>query len=222
MNAFAKADYFANRFIEVLWHALSRPAYTPIDMGVLRRIFQPGSGKTLFGLGQGDGDEAASAVLSDLVLCPLLHLPDYARRADRLLLLIRAGEGLSLESLRTLARRVSEQFSARDEVGLGLMLEPGWGSRIEVCVLGVTDTGAAPADLQSQTRASGVSGIKDGTPLPREGRRRAKDISRGQGEFAFVEGADQRGFFAKTTANTFKGEDLDVPTYIRRNLKLKL
>lgn len=43
-----------------------------------------------------------------------------------------------------------------------------------------------------------------------------------QSEFKFVEMSEQRGFFEDTPVNIRKGEDLDVPTFLRRNIKINL
>ena len=32
----------------------------------------------------------------------------------------------------------------------------------------------------------------------------------------------QRGYFEKTDRNEYQGEDLDVPAYLRRGIKIKL
>ena len=43
-----------------------------------------------------------------------------------------------------------------------------------------------------------------------------------QSEFKFMEMSEQRGFFEDTPVNIRKGEDLDVPTFMRRNIKINL
>jgi cell division protein FtsZ len=43
-----------------------------------------------------------------------------------------------------------------------------------------------------------------------------------QNEFHFVDKDEQRGYFDQTERNFFEGEDLDVPTYLRRGIKLQL
>ena len=43
-----------------------------------------------------------------------------------------------------------------------------------------------------------------------------------QNEFHFVGEDEQRGYFDHTERNFFEGEDLDVPTYLRRGLKIHL
>lgn len=43
-----------------------------------------------------------------------------------------------------------------------------------------------------------------------------------QSEFKFVEKSQQRGFFEDTPPNMRNGEDLDVPTFMRRNIKINV
>ena len=49
-----------------------------------------------------------------------------------------------------------------------------------------------------------------------------KAVAEGQDEFTFNEEDAQRGYFEKTDRNVYKDEDLDVPTYLRRGIKIKL
>ncbi|MFN5560773.1 MAG: cell division protein FtsZ, partial [Opitutaceae bacterium] len=42
-----------------------------------------------------------------------------------------------------------------------------------------------------------------------------------QNEFSFNE-VESRGYFDKTDRNLFEGQDLDVPTYLRKGIKIVL
>ncbi len=55
---------------------------------------------------------------------------------------------------------------------------------------------------------------KSQTPKAASGENLAQD------EFPFVSLSEQRGFFGDTKRNFYNGEDLDIPTYLRRNLKI--
>ncbi len=50
----------------------------------------------------------------------------------------------------------------------------------------------------------------------------AKPSKTSQSEFSFVEMSEQRGFFEDTARNIRNGADLDVPTYMRRGIKINL
>lgn len=56
---------------------------------------------------------------------------------------------------------------------------------------------------------------KEMAPLPRRGREKGE----GQAEFEFLADED-RGYFEKTKENLYEGQDLDVPTYIRKGVRV--
>ena len=43
-----------------------------------------------------------------------------------------------------------------------------------------------------------------------------------QDEFNFIDADAQRGYFEKTDRNEYKDEDLDIPTFMRRGIKIKI
>ena len=51
--------------------------------------------------------------------------------------------------------------------------------------------------------------------------RSAAEMKAAQEEFGFGE-VESRGYFEKTERNLFDGQDLDVPTYLRRGIKITL
>ena len=52
--------------------------------------------------------------------------------------------------------------------------------------------------------------------------RGTKDGGAAQNEFHFVGNDEQRGYFDSTDRNFFEGEDLDVPAYLRKGIKIEL
>ena len=72
---------------------------------------------------------------------------------------------------------------------------------------------AAPAPLAELISAGGGS--------PAEAAAAAAADSLDQDEFGFGE-VESRGHFEKTDRNLFDGQDLDVPTYLRKGIKIAL
>ncbi|HLP26660.1 MAG TPA: hypothetical protein VK477_13350, partial [Acidobacteriota bacterium] len=73
---------------------------------------------------------------------------------------------------------------------------------------------AAPAERERSSRASGASTKAAAAHDPSKPQ---------QEEFGFggnVEPAANRGSFDKSDRNLFEGQDLDVPTYLRRGIKV--
>jgi len=53
-------------------------------------------------------------------------------------------------------------------------------------------------------------------------RRQAKKDALKQNTFGFMQDNNQRGIFDNSSRNMYEGEDLDVPAYLRRGVKISL
>ena len=73
------------RGVKSIWAMLFKTGLINLDFATLRQAFQQRGSKTLFGLGEGAGENAVADAIARLKICPLLHTPDFSRKADRLL-----------------------------------------------------------------------------------------------------------------------------------------
>jgi cell division protein FtsZ len=241
LDSFAQADQWIGRGVKAIWGMLSRTGLINVDFTALRQVFQQRGGKTLFGLGVGDGENPAAAALEDLKQCPLLHTPEYARKADRLLVNITGGADLSLVKVNELMSSITEEFGREAHVVMGAAIDEALQGRVEICVVGTTDLGGRnfvrrPAAAASRrpvdrtaagptaTSASSESSTNVKTTVTSAGSRAplAQDPHQPtQEEFGFG-GApvENRGAFDKSDRNLFEGQDLDLPTYLRKGIKV--
>ncbi len=246
LDAFGQADAWIGRAIRSISAILFHTGLINLDFATLRRTFSPRGGKTLFGLGQGAGDNCVAEALQDLMLCPLLHTPELSRRADRLLVNIIGGPELSLARVNEIVSSIAEKFGSREQTVLGAVIDERLAGKLEICVIGATEIRAKSGAISSLRtappglRADGLAG--GGNPAPaimarppaasvaaplvppvHESKLRGhKDGGAPQNEFHFVGEDEQRGFFDQTERKFFEGEDLDVPTYLRRGVKIQL
>ena len=166
LDAFARADEWIGRGVKSIWAMLARTGLINVDFTALRQVFQHRGGKTLFGLGVGTGENPAQAALDDLKQCPLLHTPEYARKADRLLVNITGGTDLSLAKVHELMSALTEEFGREAHVVMGAAIDEALQGRVEICLLGTTDLGSrnfarrpapAPARKPATRRAKAVT-----------------------------------------------------------------
>jgi cell division protein FtsZ len=59
-------------------------------------------------------------------------------------------------------------------------------------------------------------------PVHKSKLRKKKTVDASQDEFTFIDLDAQRGYFDKTDRNEYNDEDLDVPTFMRRGIKIKI
>jgi len=247
LDAFGQADAWIGRAIGSIAAILFHTGLINLDFATLRRTFAPRGGKTLFGLGQGAGENSVAEALHDLMLCPLLHTPELSRRADRLLVNVVGGPELSLARVNEIVGVIAEKFGSREHTVLGAVIDERLAGKLEICVIGATEIRAKPATALRTAppglRADGPSAPAStttaatfpktaaatatmGSPAPQPVHasklRGSKDSGAPQNEFHFVGEDEQRGYFDQTDRNFFEGEDLDVPTYLRRGVKVQL
>jgi cell division protein FtsZ len=244
LDSFARADEWMGRGVKSIWAMLFKTGLINLDFATLRQVFQHRGGKTLFGLGEGTGENAVSDAVSSLKLCPLLHTPEFSRKADRLLVNIIGGTDLTLPKVNELMTSVTEQFGRESHIIMGAVIDEGMQNRVEICVLGTCDMGARGAlprrttsvrprpgaiprldNLTAQPAATSGAEmpVAPGSTMPgavtleKAAAVAAEKIA--QEEFGFGE-IESRGHFEKTDRNLFDGQDLDVPTYLRKGIKI--
>jgi cell division protein FtsZ len=235
LDSFARADEWMGRGVKSIWAMLFKTGLINVDFATLRQVFQHRGGKTLFGLGEGHGESAAADAVASLKLCPLLHTPEFSRKADRLLVNIIGGTDLTLPKVNELMTAITEQFGRESHVIMGAVIDEQMQHRIEVCVLGTCDMNGRglparrpvpagrtkstfartenppappPAGPAVLTPVEAVAPAASATPVAQE-------------EFGFGE-IESRGHFEKTDRNLFDGQDLDVPTYLRKGVRVVL
>lgn len=240
LNAFAITDRWIGRGVNSLCAMLLKTGVINLDLGSLRSVFSAQGGKTIFGTGTASGGDYVKDALDDLLICPLLHLGDRPAQLDRILVNVIGGADLPITRVNEIVSMVSKRFGSREDIVFGAVLDETRRESLEICVLGKAEMErkAAPvkkakvADAPSPTETMEELGLQseiaqDELPLERPVHKskllsKKKAVSEDQDEFTFGEADAQRGYFEKTDRNDYKDEDLDVPTYLRRGIKIKL
>ncbi len=225
LEAFAIADEWVSRGVKAIWGMLFQSGMINVDFATLRSAFHYRGGKTLFGLGCGEGEDCVKKALADLELCPLLHLPDYKyAKADSLILNICGGPNLAMSQVNEIMDAVCEKFGSRQNTVLGAVIDGAMRDSIRITVIGTTDvSGAGQSQRASASRPAmqTVPNARSSAPAPAAEEARRLDERASQHEFNFQNG-EERGFFDATETNLYNGEDLDIPTFLRRGIRVQL
>lgn len=237
LDSFARADDWIGRAVRSVWAMLFRTGLINLDFATLRQAFHTRGGKTLFGLGSGAGDDPVAAALASLDLCPLLATPEHARKADRLLVNIIGGTDLTLPKVNQIMGAVTERYGRESHVIMGAVIDEDLQGRVEICVIGTSDIGGrSPVRRFQVPRSRARSGPTESEPTPssatamptqptttRRSPVHASTPAKSQNEFSFDDAVDDnRGRFERTDRNLFEGQDLDVPTYLRKGIKISV
>lgn len=244
LEAFAVAEEWVRRGIRAICSMLFTNGLINVDFASLREAFRFRGGKTLFGVAEGTGDNPVEAALRDLDLCPLLHLPEYRylKKADSLLVHLEGGPELSMAQVNQVLSAVTEKLGTRDNVVLGAVIDGNLRHTLRVTLLGTTDIGGPvrrqrrlPPKAKSlpvvnvapptTTEAQGERLAPAGVTAPQPDNASTQDepqLLPGQTEFLFGGAGPKRGLFEDTDANLHESEDLDIPTFLRRGIRVQL
>lgn len=239
LTAFAVADRWIGRGINSICAMLLKTGLINQDMSSVRSVFNDRGGKTIFGTGIATGGDYVKDALEDLFICPLLHMGDRPKQLDRILVNLIGGADLGIAKVNTVISEISKRFNTREDIVFGAVIDEGRRESLEICLLGKSGMDVVPP---VEAEASAAPVVPTRRPLPGElsleteiasdtappkvvhesklPKNKQPDL--GQEEFLFVEPDAQRGYFEKTDRNLYNGEDLDVPTFIRRGIRIKI
>ncbi|MBK1876574.1 cell division protein FtsZ [Pelagicoccus mobilis] len=232
LDAFAKADAWIEKAIRSIWCMMNKTGMINLDFAQLRQMLSKKAGKTLFGLGSGTGEGAAAAAVADLKLCPLLHTPEFSKKADQLLVNIVGGARIGIADTQMIMEAVSEEFGADANVTMGAVVDEDLGDSVEICILGTSEVSSVPFTKVVKQRAKKSKAepksevTEEAKPAPKKSKPSRPVVHESskpaeQEEFSFSEG-DPKGEFENSSGTIFEGQDLDSPTYLRRGVKIVL
>lgn len=227
MEAFAMADKWIKLGVHSIWSMLFNTGLINVDFSTLQSALAEPGGRTLFGTGYGKGDNLVEQALKDLENCPLLHLPETGtiRDTDQLIVNLTGGPDLTMSMVNKVMDAVSEKFGCRNSIVMGASIDGSFYNQLRITVMGTmrrasSIKGYAPVPSASiAPNEPIVPALKKASVQEPEPVRQAS-IKKKQEEFAFPNPEDNRGLFEKTQRNLHEGEDLDIPTYLRRGIKI--
>ena len=196
-TALARAADTLASGITLLWRILERPGYIRLDAERLRNIIA-GAGTVRFAAASAMGENRADALLDSLRRNPLLAAGPVNRPIRRMLMGVLAGDDLRLSEIGTLVNGARAAFGPDAALDLGTVNDEETFSGRLTAVLLLFEEGVTAA----QPSVPGATA-------------RRRNLS--AAEHALV-GSDRFGSSDKTY---WKDENLDIPTYLRRNLTLE-
>lgn len=184
--------------VTLLWRILERPGYISLGPERLRNILV-GCGRGQFATATSSGENRAEAILATLAAHPLLNRDESSPPVRTILMGILAGDDLRLSEIAAISSGISAAFGPSAAIELGTVNdECTFSGRLSVVVL-----------LFEENATGATMGV-----TPSHSQLGADGHSHGE----HVLTANTR--FRNAEKTMWNDEDLDVPTFIRRNLTL--
>jgi cell division protein FtsZ len=231
VDAFKCGDGVVATAVQAIWQLLSRKGLVNLDFADLRAILGSKHCEGIFGHGEGKGAEKARDAVKSLMDSPLFDNEALAR-AEGVLVSILGGPDLTLTDVQKTVEPISRTAS-RAHVIMGAAIDEGYRGRLAVTVIVAANAvpkRVAPSPLnRSVTARQTFPARPAATPIPavqpapqpvEPTSASKKKPAQPKQETLPFEGVT-RGRFDKSEPTLYDGEDLDVPTFLRRGVSLK-
>ena len=246
VGAFKRADENIVLGVQAIWQLLSRKGLINLDFADLRTTLGAKHYDGLFSHGMAEGPNRAREAVKALLENPLLDGGDMLSKAEGVLVSILGGPDLTLADVQKAVEPISRHAN-RAHVIMGAAIDEAYRGKLAVTVIAAANIlprRVVPQAVSSTkpagfVRATEAPVYRTARPAPVPATAPAavpqsaieasvtelvvaakKSSPKAKQENLPLEGVS-RGRFDKSEPTLYNGEDLDVPTFIRRGVNLK-
>ena len=231
-EAFSGADHIISQSVRAIIDLVNRRGLIHLGFDDLLSALRNHDSRCLFGYGEATGRGRGQEALTQALKNPLMDRGSLLSQASNVLVNIVGGHDLTLSEVQTVMEELTQHIGEQTQLlfgaavdhklegRLGVTLISSLGSRAHGASAAISP--AAPSSVPTPiSRASNVA-----LPIPAMVGAAATETSpsaataRANTDTSSSDNA-VRGRFDKSEPTIIDGEDLDVPTFMRKNLKVK-
>ena len=233
-QAFAAADQIIGQSVGAIIKLVAQPGLIRIGMDDLLTALKNESSRCLFGYGQASGDNRAQEALKAALKNPLLDKGQMLNHSSSLIAYISGGESTTLFEVELLMNEMSKYVNDDAHILFGVSSDQKQGDNLSLTIIssvgkpGESESASTPKKEESVSEESSVSEGELPEPfVSTDGNEEEVDEEEVDEEESIVEQQDLlpekkagRGRFDKAEPSvTDDGEDLDVPSFLRKKKK---
>ncbi|MFZ0829421.1 MAG: cell division protein FtsZ [Verrucomicrobiia bacterium] len=242
LDTFRITDSLLVESVRGVWRLLTRPGLIRIHFDDLCALLRDRHSESVFASVEATGPARAREVVEKLIAHPLLDEGRALAESDAVLVSLMGGRELTMAEVNRVMEQINRQCE-RAQIIMGAAVDETLKGRLSVTVIAARQGPvpmelpplAASGDSSEQVTARGVvsrPGSRCGPPsAPLTPEQREQNLARNPGGRTRKSNPKMRqaqlplaiiskGRFDKSEPTIHKGEDLDIPTYIRRGVAL--
>jgi cell division protein FtsZ len=201
-----------------VWSLLTRPGLIQVHFGDLCALLRDRHAENAFAFVEASGAGRAREVVEKILIHPLLDEGRVLAESDAVLVSLTAGKDLTMAEINRVMESVKRQCG-HAQIIMGAAADAGLKEKLCVTVIAAKQH-AQPASVTPRTETR--------TTVPAAGGQREVVVARARPRRAGSKPVQtqlpltivSKGRFDKSEPTLHRGEDLDVPTFIRRGIAL--
>jgi len=216
-SAFDASDHMISMAVIGIWKLLTEVGLIRLNFSDLKNLVENSGGACSFGYAEGEGPDKAQQASQALLASPLLDHGNVLAQADAFLVNILGGPDLALLDVQRVMSNIQQVAKHEAKVFMGATVDDDWQGRLMVTVLAaehwVARTPLAPVVPPPAPPEPAVA-----APVAAAQAGESAAVLPAQSELVFEK--RDRGRFEKSEPTKHGDEDLDVPTFLRRGIKI--
>lgn len=206
-DAFRQSDAMLATGIHNIWQLLASTGIVNLTFADVRELAERSGGTLAYGFAEASGPARSASALRLLMESPLLENGRLLAEAQGLLVCITGGPDLTLADLEGIVGQIAAKARPDVHISMGALIDPSRRERLTITVL------TTESWLEDRFEAASRNGAA--TPETRKA-----TGTEAQGELPLPDTSKDRGQFGSAAPTMINGEDLDIPTYLRRGIRL--
>jgi cell division protein FtsZ len=219
LETFHVIDNFLLEGVRGVWHLLTRPGLIQVHFGDLCALLRNRHAENAFAFVEAAGPGRAREIVESLLAHPLLDEGRALAESDAVLVSLTAGGNLSMAEVHRVMDQVKRQCH-QAQIIMGAAIDVALDDKLCVTVIAARrELPASGVKPRAETHPENMA------PVTREvAAARASRAKRGMGNKPIQTQLPltiiSKGRFDKSEPTKHNGEDLDIPTFIRRGILL--
>jgi cell division protein FtsZ len=212
-DAFKRGDEIISAGARAIWQLLSRKGLINLDFGDLRAALSSKHCDGVFSFGEGGGANKVREAMKALLENPVMDGGDALARAESVLVSVLGGPDMTLADVQRAVEQIS-RLAGRARIVMGAAIDDNYRERLRVTVI------ASANILPRRSAAPAGHGTTAAIAPAAKPQVAKKEPAKPVQEDLPLQNAS-RGKFDKSEPTLCDGQDLDVPTFLRRGIALK-
>ncbi len=204
-KAFDKADEMLVAGVGSIWQMLVLPGFIGIDLADLRSLTSGGTAACRFGFGIASGAGRAQSAVDSLLTGSVLDEGKALGECAQALICVAGSHDLTVTEVGDIMSAVSGRASEDCDLVMGTVINGKWRDRVMVS-----------AFVADRKRSVSSTPRSSSTTSARGSRKRKQDL-----QDKLKLDVSGKGRFKNVEATILDGQDLDIPTFVRRGIKIE-
>ena len=215
-DAFRQADYILSMGVFAIWKLLTQRGLINIDFATLRVVARCSGGVSTFSYGEGRGFTRAEEAVQAALHSPLLESgPSLLAEAESVLISILGGPDMAIREVEAVMNAIRKVTRKDAHIFMGTAIDEHWRDTVSVTIVASqfwVDEEASAGKPETEPEGG------DASKTVSAGKKK-KRASAQQAQLGFE--PVSKGIFKDVEPTYIDGEDMDIPTFMRRRIVIE-